>query len=77
MESAHCNCGEAHSDSELGVHYNLFERIDFENFECLNEELEDTGKGVFRPWEARLDRNLVYSIIFFPLSRLISLFLLI
>ncbi|XP_050588185.1 PITH domain-containing protein GA19395 isoform X2 [Bombus affinis] len=52
-----CNCGVTHNDVELGVQYNLYQKIDVENIECLNEFEEATGATVFKPWENRLDRN--------------------
>ena len=39
------------------IYYSLYQKIDFANFECLNESEEDSGKRVFRPWETRLDKN--------------------
>ena len=41
----------------LFIYYSLYQKIDFANFECLNESEEDSGKRVFRPWENRLDKN--------------------
>lgn len=32
-----CSCGGIHNDGELGVQYNLYQKIDIENIECLNE----------------------------------------
>nr|XP_012134804.1 PREDICTED: PITH domain-containing protein GA19395 isoform X1 [Megachile rotundata] len=52
-----CGCGGAHNEGELGVQYNLYEKIDIENVECLNECEEASGATVFKPWEKRLDKN--------------------
>lgn len=56
----HCHDGHHdhdHADSdEMGIQYNLFEKIDKENLECLNESIEGAGKTVFKPWDKRLDR---------------------
>ncbi|KYN04211.1 PREDICTED: PITH domain-containing protein CG6153 [Cyphomyrmex costatus] len=51
-----CNCGSVH-DTEIGVNYNLFEKIDKDRVECLNEHEEDSGIKVFKTWEERLDRS--------------------
>ena len=42
---------------EQGLAYSLFQRIDMNNLTCLNEETDDSGKTVFKPWESRLDRE--------------------
>ncbi|XP_017787604.1 PREDICTED: PITH domain-containing protein GA19395 [Habropoda laboriosa] len=52
-----CSCGDIHNNVELGVQYNLYQKIDIENIECLNECEEGSGAVVFKPWENRLDRN--------------------
>jgi PITH domain len=41
--------------SHPGIQYSLYEKIDLENTECLNEEIEGSGKTVFKPYEQRLD----------------------
>lgn len=61
-----CNCGSAHDTTELGVSYNLYEKIDKDRVECLNEHEEGSGAKVFKTWEERLDRSqvsLLYEII--------------
>ncbi|KAI9578658.1 PITH domain-containing protein GA19395 [Glossina fuscipes] len=52
-----CSDEAAHIDQplEMGIEYSLYEKIDLDNLECLNEELEGSGKRVFRPYENRLD----------------------
>lgn len=40
---------------EMGVEYSLWNKIDMENMECLNESTEGSGKLVFKPYEDRLD----------------------
>ncbi|XP_011873277.1 PREDICTED: PITH domain-containing protein CG6153 isoform X1 [Vollenhovia emeryi] len=52
-----CNCGSLHDTAELGVSYNLYEKIDKDRVECLNEHEEGCGAGVFKTWEERLDRS--------------------
>lgn len=59
MPHSHCHDGHHdhdHGSSEdIGIQYNLFEKIDKENLQCLNEVVEGSGKTVFKPWEKRLD----------------------
>ncbi|XP_033228008.1 PITH domain-containing protein GA19395 [Belonocnema kinseyi] len=49
-----CQCGHTHNEAELGVQYNLYQKIDLQNVECLNEAEEGSGIKVFKPWEERL-----------------------
>ena len=42
---------------EAGLAYSLYQRIDLDQLTCLNEEAEESGRTVFKPWEARLDRE--------------------
>ncbi|XP_037812228.1 PITH domain-containing protein GA19395 [Lucilia sericata] len=52
-------CGHEATDVdhalEMGIEYSLYQKIDMENLECLNEESEGSGKKVFKPYEKRLD----------------------
>lgn len=57
-----CNCGSAHDTTELGINYNLYEKIDKERVECLNEDEEGSGVKVFKTWEERLDKSEVILI---------------
>lgn len=52
-----CNCGSAHDTAELGISYNLYEKIDTDKVQCLNEHEEGSGARVFKTWEERLDRS--------------------
>ncbi|KAL4706037.1 hypothetical protein ACJJTC_014259 [Scirpophaga incertulas] len=64
MPHSHCSDNHDcdHSSDETGILYNLFEKIDKENLECLNESIEGSGKTVFKPWDKRLDtENFVQS----------------
>ncbi|XP_063529929.1 PITH domain-containing protein GA19395 [Cydia strobilella] len=59
MSHNHCH-NECHdhdhsSSEELGIQYNLYEKIDKDNLQCLNEMVEGSGKTVFKPWEMRHD----------------------
>lgn len=58
MSNHHChhhNCDHGSNDEEIGLQYNLFEKIDKDNVECLNESIEGSGKTVFKTWENRMD----------------------
>ena len=53
-----CDHGQAGKvGEETGLSYSLYQKIDMTNLNTLNEELEDSGKTVFKPWESRLDRE--------------------
>ncbi|KAL6261538.1 hypothetical protein P5V15_006626 [Pogonomyrmex californicus] len=52
-----CNCGNTHDTTELGIGYNLYEKIDKDRIECLNEHEEGSGSKVFKTWEERLNRS--------------------
>ena len=57
-------CGHEHHDhekesSDLGALYSLYTKIDLERVDCLNEEVEGSGKVVFKPWDKRLDTSKV------------------
>ncbi len=59
-----CGCPHGHADdgNELGAHYTLFQKVDLVNVVCLNEEVEGSGKTVFKPWNERLCRQKVKNI---------------
>ena len=42
----------------------LYQKIDTEKLQCLNEAEEGSGKKVFRPWDERLDKSKVDQILF-------------
>ena len=44
---------------EFGIQYSLYQRIDLLNVSCLNEEVENSGRDVFKPWEERKNRDKV------------------
>ena len=53
-----CDHGQAGKvGEETGLSYSLYQKIDLTNLTTLNEEVEDSGKTVFKPWESRLDRE--------------------
>lgn len=58
MSHSHCDHDHSHDNfDEIGIQYNLFEKIDIENLQCLNESVDGAGKTVFKPWDKRLDRT--------------------
>lgn len=55
-------CGHEHhehkhdeSTAERGTQFHLYQKIDFNKLQCLNEAEEGSGKNVFKPWDERLD----------------------
>ena len=55
-----CGHGQAGlNGEEFGIQYSLYQKIDLQNVTCLNEEVEDSGKTVFKPWTERKDRDKV------------------
>ena len=42
---------------EAGISYSLYHKIDMNNLTCLNETIEDSVKGIFKPWEDRLNKD--------------------
>lgn len=64
MPHSHCHHDHDHDhdSDELGIQYNLYEKIDKDNLQCLNESVEGSGKTVFKPWEKRMDRSQVCCI---------------
>lgn len=66
MSHSHCDHDHSHDNfDEIGIQYNLFEKIDIENLQCLNESVDGAGKTVFKPWDKRLDRTQVSILILF------------
>jgi len=56
------SCGHEHhqhssGSSDLGALYSLYTKIDIDKVECLNEEREESGKCVFKPWDKRLETH--------------------
>ena len=37
----------------------MYQKIDLEKLQCLNEVEEGSGKTVFKPWDERLDKSKV------------------
>lgn len=60
MPHHHCDGGHDHDETpETGIQYSLYEKIDKENLECLNEAVEGSGKTIFKPFEERLNFDVV------------------
>lgn len=61
-----CGDGGHHHEEpgEMGIHYSLYTKINKDNLECLNEVREGSGKTVFKPWEERLNFDLVSGVMF-------------
>uniref|UniRef100_A0A182JD90 PITH domain-containing protein n=1 Tax=Anopheles atroparvus TaxID=41427 RepID=A0A182JD90_ANOAO len=45
------------NELEIGIQYSLYEKIDMYNLECLNEEVEGSGKTVFKSYNERLNHD--------------------
>jgi hypothetical protein len=41
----------------MGVAYSLYTKIDLERVECLNEQLDGSGRTVFKAWDERLNND--------------------
>ncbi|CAB1321044.1 unnamed protein product [Coregonus sp. 'balchen'] len=54
---SHRCCEDEHEPAERGLEYALYQRIDIEKLQCLNETREGDGKLVFKPWDQRTDRE--------------------
>lgn len=60
MPQHHCSHScDGHStlndSDDLGILYSLYTKIDLSKVECLNENVEGSGRLVFKPWEERLN----------------------
>lgn len=54
-----CSCEHEHDPAERGLEYGLYQRIDLEKLQCLNESRDGDGKLVFKPWDQRREREKV------------------
>lgn len=61
-----------HDSAETGIEYSLYQKIDIQRVECLNEAEDNSGKLVFKPWEDRLDLEKVFIFIYVYLTRTIT-----
>ena len=55
-------CNKEHCDHQEvtnGEEWSLFTKIDFQNLQCLNEEIDGACKNVFRAWDDRLSKEKV------------------
>lgn len=49
-----CNHGDSLAETH-GSAYSLYQKIDINNVECLNEHIDGSGMKVFKPWTERLN----------------------
>ncbi len=64
-DSGGCGGGHGHShgapaakaEEDFGLQFGLYQKIDMEAMECLNEAVENSGKTVFKPHDQRKDRE--------------------
>lgn len=65
-----------HESPETGLEYSLYAKIDRENLECLNEAVDGSGKTIFKPWEERLNFNVVGTKYYdFLVSKMVNTYL--
>uniref|UniRef100_A0A3Q3JL20 PITH domain-containing protein 1 n=1 Tax=Monopterus albus TaxID=43700 RepID=A0A3Q3JL20_MONAL len=57
-----CGCEGEHEPAERGLEYGLYQRIDLEKVQCLNESRDGDGKLVFKPWDQRNERDKVSAV---------------
>ena len=63
------SCGHEHHQHDKKTEdfaslYTLYVKIDLEKVQCLNEDVEGSGKLVFKPWDKRLDTTQVILLFF-------------
>ena len=54
-----CNktcCDHQEAAAEDAASWSLYAKIDTQNIQCLNEEVDGSCKKIFRPWDDRLNR---------------------
>jgi hypothetical protein len=59
------------TDSDKKNSCSLYQKIDTEKLQCLNEAVEGSGRTIFKPWEERFDRN---KVLYFNTVHLLSFF---
>uniref|UniRef100_A0A8C5DMR8 PITH domain-containing protein 1 n=2 Tax=Gouania willdenowi TaxID=441366 RepID=A0A8C5DMR8_GOUWI len=52
-----CGCAAEHEPAERGVEFSLYQRIDLDQMQCLNESRDGHGRLVFKPYDQRKDRE--------------------
>ncbi|XP_067949317.1 PITH domain-containing protein 1-like [Watersipora subatra] len=51
-------CDHDHDNPEdMSAAYSLYQKIDLDRVECLNEVTDGSGKTIFKPWAERNDRS--------------------
>ncbi|KAI1287690.1 PITH domain-containing protein [Halotydeus destructor] len=48
---------EEGGDSNRGVEFSLYAKVDLDKVECLNELVDGSGKTIFKPWNERLSNE--------------------
>lgn len=55
-----CNktaCDHQSAANDESAEWNLFYKIDLDNLQCLNEEIDGSCKKIFRNWDERLSKQ--------------------
>lgn len=47
----------AEDSDSMGFQYSLYQKINLDEVECLNETVDGSGKLVFKSWDQRLDKT--------------------
>ena len=51
--------GRPVDDASAGIEFSLYQKINLDEVECLNEAEENSGRSVFKAWEDRKDKEKV------------------
>ena len=54
-----CGCEHKHQEQDIGDNFTLYTKIDLQKLQCLNEEIDGSGKDIFKPFDLRLDNEKV------------------
>lgn len=54
-----CDAEHTIASEDNSSSFNLYQKIDIDRVQCLNETTDDSGKTIFKPWSERLDRTKV------------------
>ena len=59
-----CGCEHKHQEEQgIGDNFSLYTKIDLQRLQCLNEEIDGSGKEIFKPYDLRLDNEKVGIIV--------------
>ena len=53
-------CDHSPTAEETADQWNLNSKIDLENVQCLNEQIDGSAKKIFRSWDERFNREHVF-----------------